>query len=161
MEELKAEDRMMIAMRDNGESWGKINEMWAAATGAAPGGKSTLPNRYARIKANLTQISEEHMEYLVEAHKKVHEQFEQEKWGRIKTVMEANEGVASSGYTVSSSPSPSNMQTYKTRLLRSRSTSRRLPTLLQLRLLLLPTKALPLLTAPTMPIAVVANLLSP
>ncbi|KAF2817190.1 uncharacterized protein BDZ99DRAFT_564967 [Mytilinidion resinicola] len=107
LDELTTEDRLLISMRDEGKSWSDIADMWARETGAPPGGKSTLPNRYSRLKANLAQVSDEHMELLVNAYKKVHEQFEQEKarfevekWSRIKTVMEEAKGVADQKYTV-------------------------------------------------------------
>lgn len=51
------EDRMLLKMRDDGENWSAIRTAWKNMTGILPGA-STLPNRYNRLKANLTVLKE-------------------------------------------------------------------------------------------------------
>ena len=48
-------DRAMLRMREEGKTWIEINAMWEAMTGEKPG-KSTLPNRYTRLKSNLMTL---------------------------------------------------------------------------------------------------------
>ena len=48
-------DRAMLRMREENKTWIEINSMWEAMTGEKPG-KSTLPNRFARLKANLMSL---------------------------------------------------------------------------------------------------------
>lgn len=51
------EDKMLLKMRDDGENWSAIRAAWKDMTGIQPGA-STLPNRYNRLKANLTVLKE-------------------------------------------------------------------------------------------------------
>jgi hypothetical protein len=126
MVELTAEDRMLVTLRDKGESWAKVTDMWTTITGAPPGGKSTLPNRYARLKANLTNFPEEHMDLLLAAYKKVIDQIEVEKWGRVKSAMEEDDTVKSQNYTVSHPSLPcGNTEANDIRSSLSKSTTRR------------------------------------
>lgn len=81
------QDRLLLTMKDAGKSWSDIIAAWKDATGDTPG-KSTLPNRYARLKANITQMKQEDQETLLIAYKKVHEKFERDKWDLIKKTME-------------------------------------------------------------------------
>ncbi|OCK79715.1 hypothetical protein K432DRAFT_443679 [Lepidopterella palustris CBS 459.81] len=85
--ELSTVDRLLLSMKDSGKTWSEINEAWKAATGETPG-KSTLPNRYARLKANITQMKAEDQEKLMIAFKKVHDRFEREKWELVRKAME-------------------------------------------------------------------------
>lgn len=87
VEELSVQDRLLLTMKDAGKSWSDIIAAWKDATGDTPG-KSTLPNRYARLKANITQMKQEDQEILLIAYKKVHEKFERDKWDLIKKTME-------------------------------------------------------------------------
>jgi hypothetical protein len=52
-DQLTEEDRMMIQWRKDGKGWPDIREKWKDMTGKTVAG-STLPNRYSRIMANLT-----------------------------------------------------------------------------------------------------------
>ena len=57
MAEASEADRAMLRMREEGKTWLEINSMWEAMTGEKTG-KSTLPNRFARLKANLMSLEE-------------------------------------------------------------------------------------------------------
>lgn len=50
-------DKKLIQMKEEGSSWEAIRKMWKEMTGqgVAP---STLPNRYNRVKANLTVLQD-------------------------------------------------------------------------------------------------------
>ncbi|KAF4533816.1 uncharacterized protein LTHEOB_3429 [Lasiodiplodia theobromae] len=86
-DELSAEDRLLLSMKDQGKSWKEIGEAWAAVTGTAPA-KSTLPNRYARLRANITTMSEADQQNLIEAKAYVEQKQEQEKWEQIAQRMQ-------------------------------------------------------------------------
>lgn len=45
-------DKMLYNWKEDGKSWKEINEKWTELTGEEPG-KSTLSNRYVRLKANF------------------------------------------------------------------------------------------------------------
>ncbi|OCL10315.1 hypothetical protein AOQ84DRAFT_387595 [Glonium stellatum] len=87
VEELSVQDRLLLTMKDAGKSWSEIIAAWKNATGETPG-KSTLPNRYARLKANITQMKPEDQDILLIAYRKVYEKFERDKWELIKRTME-------------------------------------------------------------------------
>lgn len=87
MDELSSEDRLLLNMKDQGKSWKEIGEAWQAATGIAPA-KSTLPNRYARLRANITTMSEADQRHLVAAKAAVEAEFEVSKWERIAQKMQ-------------------------------------------------------------------------
>ncbi|KAL1615509.1 hypothetical protein SLS56_011797 [Neofusicoccum ribis] len=87
IEELSTEDRLLLSMKDQGKSWKEINDAWKAATGVEVA-KSTLPNRYARLRANITSMSESDQQNLVKAKQLVEEQFEQQKWESISQKMQ-------------------------------------------------------------------------
>jgi hypothetical protein len=61
--------------------------MWKTITGEEVG-RSSLPNRYARIKANISVFPDEDSVRLVKAKKEVEEDFEKNKWTLIKDGME-------------------------------------------------------------------------
>jgi len=56
-------------------------------------GKSTLPNRYTRMKDNFAVVRDEDKALLLVAKKEVEEEFEAEKWNRIARAVEAKGGV--------------------------------------------------------------------
>jgi len=62
-----------------------------AITGMEVAG-STLPNRYVRLKANMTTFSEAEDKSLIEAKKEVEAIFEKEKWAMIAEAMHAKGG---------------------------------------------------------------------
>ena len=48
-------DKMLMKMKRKGCSWVEIRTAWEELTGERPA-KSTLPNRYSRIKDNMTRL---------------------------------------------------------------------------------------------------------
>ena len=50
-----AADKMLVKMKQRGCSWLKIRKAWKELTGEWPA-QSTLPNRYSRVKDNLTRL---------------------------------------------------------------------------------------------------------
>ncbi|KAK7518141.1 uncharacterized protein IWZ02DRAFT_491926 [Phyllosticta citriasiana] len=87
VDELDPVDRKMIQMKDSGYGWKDIGKMWTEATGEVTA-KSTLPNRYARIKANIMTMPEDEQRKLAEAIVWVEEDFEKTKWERISQRMQ-------------------------------------------------------------------------
>jgi len=73
---------MLIALRDAGKGWTEIRVEWEKMTGERTG-NSTLPNRYSRLKSNLTIIKEEDNQKLLEAKQEVEATFEKDKWSMI------------------------------------------------------------------------------
>lgn len=73
-------------MRDAGKAWPEIRAAYAKITGTQSG-NSTLPNRYARLKANFTVIKEEHHSLLLEAKNEVEVGFEKGKWEVVSQLM--------------------------------------------------------------------------
>ncbi|KAF2089728.1 hypothetical protein K490DRAFT_63862 [Saccharata proteae CBS 121410] len=82
-DELLPEDRMLIRMRDAGYPWEKVREEWYRMTGQVSA-KSTLPNRYARLKDNLAEIPYHDLRAIVIAKMKIEAEFERRKWDMIK-----------------------------------------------------------------------------
>ncbi|QDS69390.1 hypothetical protein FKW77_004619 [Venturia effusa] len=76
-DELEEQDRMVIEWKERGEGWNAINEEWKRITGNMPG-KSTLPNRYPRLKASLACVA-------IEAEIK---DMWNKKWARVSKHME-------------------------------------------------------------------------
>ncbi|TKA81975.1 hypothetical protein B0A49_00470 [Cryomyces minteri] len=95
MEECNEADRMLLSMRDTGKAWDEIKEAWEAATGEKVG-RSTLPNRYTRLKANVMVFPAEDNIKLLAAKKTVEETFEKEKWSMIANDIIRNGGGAHS-----------------------------------------------------------------
>jgi hypothetical protein len=54
-------DRLLWDMKASGATWEEIRVAYAEASGKPIGGKSSLPNRYDRLKSNFTQIKEDHV----------------------------------------------------------------------------------------------------
>ncbi|KAL2352489.1 hypothetical protein BJ546DRAFT_1064223 [Cryomyces antarcticus] len=93
MGECNEADRMLLSMRDAGKAWDEIKEAWEAATGEKVG-RSTLPNRYTRLKANVMVFPVEDNIKLLAARKTVEETFEKEKWSMIANDIIRNGGGA-------------------------------------------------------------------
>ncbi|EON69212.1 hypothetical protein W97_08471 [Coniosporium apollinis CBS 100218] len=86
VDELSQADKVLLKMKEEGKPWAEINDMWEMITGKKPA-KSTLPNRYARLKANIEAVKEDDKPKLFEAKKTVEERFEREKWNQIAAAM--------------------------------------------------------------------------
>ncbi|OBT72338.1 hypothetical protein VF21_09459 [Pseudogymnoascus sp. 05NY08] len=69
-DQLSHEDQVLLQMKKDGKSWPEIREKWKEMTGKTVGG-STLPNRYARIMANLTDWKDGDIERMLFANAKV------------------------------------------------------------------------------------------
>ncbi|KXT08971.1 hypothetical protein AC579_4030 [Pseudocercospora musae] len=84
-------DKLLLELRDDGGDWKDIRPKWTALTGekTAP---STLPNRYARIKSNLTIIEEGDNERLLQAKRQVEDTFDATKWELIANIVEEKGG---------------------------------------------------------------------
>ncbi|OJD34389.1 uncharacterized protein BKCO1_23000123 [Diplodia corticola] len=87
VDQLSSEDRLLLNMKDQGKSWKEIGEAWKVITGIEPA-KSTLPNRYARLRANITTMSETDQQLLLTAKAFVEQKQEQEKWEQIAQRMQ-------------------------------------------------------------------------
>lgn len=61
-EQLSGEDKMLIQWRKDGQSWAEIRKKWAEMTGKETG-YSTLPNRYTRLMANITDWKDGDVSY--------------------------------------------------------------------------------------------------
>ncbi|KAF2136118.1 uncharacterized protein K452DRAFT_214369, partial [Aplosporella prunicola CBS 121167] len=85
-DDLSEEDYLLIEMKDSGKGWEEIRAAWRDLTGQETA-KSTLPNRYSRLKANLSNLSDQDLQNLVDAKAEVELEFEQEMWGRIQQRM--------------------------------------------------------------------------
>ncbi|KAI5303295.1 hypothetical protein KEM56_007703 [Ascosphaera pollenicola] len=87
IEEASEEDRMLLRMKDEeGASWLEIRQAWEQVTGVVTG-KTTLCNRYARIKANFTVVSEDDVSRLIDVTRAVEAELEREKLGRISKAL--------------------------------------------------------------------------
>ena len=51
-------DRLLWDMKSNGATWEEIRIAYADSSGKPIGGKSSLPNRYDRLKSNFTRVRE-------------------------------------------------------------------------------------------------------
>ncbi|KXS95417.1 hypothetical protein AC578_6765 [Pseudocercospora eumusae] len=91
LDECDDADRLLLELRDDGGDWKDIRPKWTALTGetTAP---STLPNRYARIKSNLTVIEEGDNERLLQAKRQVEDTFDATKWELIANIVEEKGG---------------------------------------------------------------------
>ncbi|KAK7539425.1 uncharacterized protein J3D65DRAFT_675579 [Phyllosticta citribraziliensis] len=87
LDQLDPLDLKLVQMKDSGYGWKDIGKMWTEATGEVTA-KSTLPNRYARIKANIMTLPEDEQRKLVEAIAWVEEDYEKTKWERISQRMQ-------------------------------------------------------------------------
>ncbi|KFX94932.1 hypothetical protein V490_04073 [Pseudogymnoascus sp. VKM F-3557] len=85
-DQLTEEDRMMIQWRKDGKGWNEIRTKWAEMTGK-PVGNSTLPNRYKRLMANITDWKDGDLERMLLAEKQVTKAFASELYSRMATVM--------------------------------------------------------------------------
>lgn len=66
-DDLSHEDKVLVQMKQDGKGWPEIREKWKEMTGKTVGG-STLPNRYARIMANLTDWKYGDVSYMSSLH---------------------------------------------------------------------------------------------
>ncbi|KAK4554041.1 hypothetical protein LTR86_008882 [Recurvomyces mirabilis] len=76
-------DKMLLDQRDAGVDWAEIRTAWVKITKQNKLGPSTLPNRYARLKANFVVIKEDDNGRLVAAKQAVEKELEGKKWGFI------------------------------------------------------------------------------
>lgn len=83
LSECSEADRQLLSLRSAGESWPRITAIYTSLTGRSVG-KSTLPNRYYRLKEKFSAIREEDNARIVAAKKEVDEEFERVRWGRVK-----------------------------------------------------------------------------
>lgn len=63
-------------------SWNKVKQRYSEITGEDYG-KSTLPNRYERLKTNFITIRDEDNVILMEAKKEIEDEFDNTKWDLI------------------------------------------------------------------------------
>ncbi|KAI5287744.1 hypothetical protein KEM52_001440 [Ascosphaera acerosa] len=93
LEEATEADLTLLRMRDEGRPWCEVNAVWEHMTGEKPG-RTTLPNRLVRLKANVTTVPEEDVQRLVDAVAAVDAELERERYGRIaKAVVAAGGGT--------------------------------------------------------------------
>ncbi|KAL6719799.1 hypothetical protein ACLMJK_001720 [Lecanora helva] len=71
-------DRMLVEWKDNGKKWPEIRKEYEEMIGSATG-DSTLPNRYERIKANITPLKGGDAIRLLQAKRKADGKF----WGTV------------------------------------------------------------------------------
>ncbi|KAJ9200594.1 hypothetical protein DTO164E3_1352 [Paecilomyces variotii] len=91
-EEAGREDRLLLQMKDKeNKTWSEIREAWFGLTGVQVGG-STLPIRYARLKANFITFTPDDCAKLFEAKKEVDDKLEQERWRMIAEGLETKTG---------------------------------------------------------------------
>ncbi|KAH0538809.1 hypothetical protein FGG08_004641 [Glutinoglossum americanum] len=96
-DELDEKDKILLDLKNQGKTWPEIREEFKKM--GIPTGTSTLPNRYSRLTAKLTEwkagdvdiflaakstIETEHLEEM----KAKDAKFETEKWGKISAAME-------------------------------------------------------------------------
>lgn len=62
-----------------------------------PCSKSTLPNRYSRLKMNFVVIDEKDNLKIVEAHREINDAFEATKWQKVAELVKSKGGAE---YTV-------------------------------------------------------------
>ncbi|KAF2233637.1 hypothetical protein EV356DRAFT_503446 [Viridothelium virens] len=85
--ELSQLDKDIIFLyEEKGKTWDQIRKWYTRQTGETPG-KSTLGNRYARIKAAGYNFTENDNQLLIESKAEVEAAFEKEKWPRISDLM--------------------------------------------------------------------------
>lgn len=88
---------MMITMFEGGSPWPEIATKWQKMTGRKAQ-KSTLPNRYQRIKDKLVVMRDEDRVFMLEARSEVNTAWETERWERMAALIEEKGGQK---YTVS------------------------------------------------------------
>ncbi|KFY68961.1 hypothetical protein V496_00660 [Pseudogymnoascus sp. VKM F-4515 (FW-2607)] len=85
-EQLSDEDKMLIQWKKDGKSWAEIRKKWTEITGKATG-NSTLPNRYTRLMANITDWKDGDLERMILAEKAVTKAFATELYSRMASAM--------------------------------------------------------------------------
>lgn len=83
---------MVLTLEQAGSSWNEITPLWEKLTKNKSPGKSTLPNRYQRLKDNFVVVREEDNVRIIEAKKQVDAEFEVERWERVAQVVANNGG---------------------------------------------------------------------
>ncbi|KAG8629937.1 hypothetical protein KVT40_001556 [Elsinoe batatas] len=91
-------DKALIDMRDAGEDWDTITARYGEISGLHTDCKSTLPNRYNRMKTNFVTINDEDAIVLFQAKIEVDKQMADELWERVAEKVEEMGGMP---YTVS------------------------------------------------------------
>ncbi|KAL9094249.1 MAG: hypothetical protein Q9165_003389 [Trypethelium subeluteriae] len=87
LEDLPQIDKDIIFLNEEkGKSWDQIRKWYIRQTGETPG-KSTLGNRYARIKAAVEPFTDNDKKLLIESKAAVEAAFEKEKWLKISNLM--------------------------------------------------------------------------
>jgi len=82
-------------------SWADIQKEWIRITKHRSPGKSTLPNRFARLKANFVVIKEDDNGRLISAKQAIDKAHEERKWGLIaKKVVELGGEVHEVGVSI-------------------------------------------------------------
>ncbi|KAM0794948.1 hypothetical protein BDR22DRAFT_635103 [Usnea florida] len=86
-EEADYADKMLVTMKEKGDSWAEIRATWKEVTGldTAP---STLPNRYNRIKVNMMRMDEADHQHLLIAKKEIEDAFATSLWANVAASME-------------------------------------------------------------------------
>ncbi|QIX01029.1 hypothetical protein AMS68_006546 [Peltaster fructicola] len=79
-------DTMLLEWKDAGKTWEQIKEQWLELTGEQVA-KSSLPNRYQRLKDNFCVLSPEDLQCMLVAKQKIEKNFETEKWNNIAAEM--------------------------------------------------------------------------
>ncbi|KAF2219586.1 hypothetical protein BDZ85DRAFT_268682 [Elsinoe ampelina] len=86
-------DKALIDMRDAGEDWDTITARYGEISGLHTDCKSTLPNRYNRMKTNFVTINDEDAIVLFQAKIEVDKQMADELWGRVAEKVEEMGGM--------------------------------------------------------------------
>lgn len=77
----------MVTLRKQGVTWDKVQQRWTALTGVTLG-KSSLPNRYGRLRAFLDGFGPSDDALLIATKNEVEDTFEREKWSIIQERVE-------------------------------------------------------------------------
>ena len=79
----------------NGIEWDKVTQEYLRLSklDGVPC-KSTLPNRYQRIKNNFAVVRQEDELLIIEAKKELEKTFEDELWGKVVVLVKRNGGAS-------------------------------------------------------------------
>ncbi|KAF4550097.1 Hypothetical protein D9617_18g032880 [Elsinoe fawcettii] len=86
-------DKALVDMRDAGEEWDAIATKYAEISGITTDCKSTLPNRYSRMKTNFVTMNDEDAIILFQAKIEIDKQMADELWGRVAEKVEELGGM--------------------------------------------------------------------
>ncbi|PSK40046.1 hypothetical protein B9Z65_7986 [Elsinoe australis] len=87
-------DKALVDMRDAGEEWDDIAAKYAEISGLKTDCKSTLPNRYNRMKTYFVTMNDEDAIALFQAKLQVDKEQADELWGRVAARVEEIGGMA-------------------------------------------------------------------